>query len=78
MSSSATVRSLIITHVDQLVNDGNALNNEYAKTTDALKKAKAEYQKACKEAEIAQLTFQKAKQDGQTKPKDLEKVCACV
>lgn len=51
-----------------------ALNNEYNNHVDQLKKAKANYDKLSKEAEIAQKTFDSAKADPNVKPKDIAKV----
>jgi len=57
----------------QLVSEGNTLNSEYSSSMEALKKAKYNYEKACKEAEIAKLTHEKAKIDPLTKQKELPK-----
>jgi len=56
-----------------LYTEGTSLNNEYQKQVDDLKKSKANYEKASKEAEIAQKTLDAAKVDGITKAKDLPK-----
>jgi len=57
----------------QLVNEGTSLNKEYANQVDNLKRTKSDYERACKEAELAQKTFDTVKSDGVTKAKDLPK-----
>eukprot|EP01114_Cavostelium_apophysatum_P004807 TRINITY_DN1518_c0_g1_i1.p1 TRINITY_DN1518_c0_g1~~TRINITY_DN1518_c0_g1_i1.p1 ORF type:complete len:508 (+),score=166.94 TRINITY_DN1518_c0_g1_i1:1514-3037(+) len=57
----------------QLVNEGTALNNEYSSNVDSLKKAKSNYEKACKDSELARKTYDAVKVDGVTKQKDLPK-----
>jgi hypothetical protein len=46
-----------------LVTDGTALNKEYAKSTDAVESAKSAFDKACKEAELAQLAHKVKKKN---------------
>lgn len=54
--------------------DGTKITNEFRACMTALQKAKSNYDNKCKDADTAQQAFQKARSDGNIKPKKLNEV----
>lgn len=58
----------------KLVMDGTKITNELRACMTALQKAKSNYDSKCKDADAAQQAFQKARSDGNIKPKKLNEL----
>lgn len=58
----------------KLVMDGTKITNEFRACMTALQKAKSNYDSKCKDADTAQQAFQKARSDGNIKPKKLNEL----